>query len=486
MAVKTPRYLGVVHHPAVGIRLPEVLLTGILSAYRDCRTAGGLMLSFGRETAPEYVINAPPGKYEITMGHTGTSIRHYLTAGAEAARKMGVVVEMEADHLQVARSSAAAVKRISGAMEIARMSDEEVERALEYIRSEVDEAVDTGYVNFFTIDTCELIEYSADELKGEDLRREFRDKFGAAGDAIISRYVGKRYVFVGASGRSFAIKFSEEDVMSLALKYWRSLETTKRICDYLREKVPWQFGVEIAFDETPFITKEKDMLFYLRELWEMGLPVDYIAPNVGFEKKQDFRGDLDELERRVERLAAIARSFGCLLSFHSGSGSSPYSGKGPGVYERLLRATGRALKYKISGIYIELLLEIMSSYPRGSKPRRVYEEVYDAVIDYVKKEIERRGSLDSPALRRQLSEYERGVKEGKIDPYDPRAEVFRYYSFLALNLRDSSGERYLRRAIVETYQEQEDFRKRVDEEVYSLTCRLIYGLAFAGNLDLLS
>ncbi|RLE96617.1 MAG: hypothetical protein DRJ96_06095, partial [Thermoprotei archaeon] len=114
MKLETPMYLGPLPHPAVGIRIPEVLLEGILEAYKLRNTAGGLMLSYGRETAPEWVIDAPPGEYEITMGHTGTSIRRYLTLGAEAARRKGVIVEMEADHLTITTSSARAVKRISG------------------------------------------------------------------------------------------------------------------------------------------------------------------------------------------------------------------------------------------------------------------------------------------------------------------------------------------------------------------------------------
>ena len=483
MRLETPRYLGPIPHPAIGIRIPEIFLEGILNAYRLRRTAGGLMLSYGRETAPEWVVNAPPGKYEITMGHTGTSIKRYLTLGAEAARRKGVIVEMEADHLTVTGSSARAVKRISGYKEEIVLTEEEVEAALDYIRSEVNEAVSTGYINFYTIDTCELIDPRYEKLTGSELEREFYEAFGRdLGDAILARYVGKDFLFIGATGRFFRVPISRQRAMQLALKFRRSLEATRRIVEYIRSKMDGPFGIEIAFDETAYITREDELLFYLRELWEGGMRPDFIAPNVGFEKKQDYTGDLTELENRVERLAAIAKSFGSLLCFHSGSGSSPWSGKGVGTYEALLEATGGLLKYKISGVYFELLMEILARYPEGSRHRDLYERIYREVYEYVKREVETRGPLDSPALRKQLKEYEESVKAGG-DPYDPRSELFRYYSFLALNFRDSAGKRYFRDELVELYNSDTGFRSMVDREVEALTLRLIDGLLFANNIE---
>ena len=485
MRLETPRYLGPLPHLATGIRLPDVFLEGILEALKLRRSAGGLMLSYGRETAPSWVIDAPPGRYEITMGHTGTSITEYLTKGAEAARAKGVVVEMEADHLTVTSSSARAVKRISGYKEKYRLSDEEVEKALSYIKREVDEAASTGYINFYTIDTCELIDPAHEKLEGKRLEDVFYEVYGKVeGEAILDKYANRCFVFIGATGRYFSIYLSRQRVMQLALKYKRSIETTLKIVGYLSEKTPSEYGVEIAFDETPYITREDELFFYLSRLRDYGLRPDFIAPNVGFEKKQDYRGDLAVLERRVERLSAIARSFGTLLCFHSGSGSSPWSGKGPGTYAALLRATGGLLKYKVSGVYFELLMEIYASQPPGSRARKLYEKIYDEVYSYVRREVEEDGPLNSPALRRQLEDYEKKIRPH--DPYDPRAELFRYYSFLALNLRDKAGKRYLREEIIETYEGNKELRKKVNEEVKRLTLRLIDGLDFANNLALLA
>jgi len=479
--VETPLYLGVIHHPAIGIRIPEVLLQGILAAFRKHAVAGTLMLSYGRETAPEYVINAEPGAYEITRGHTGTSIKRYLTLAGEAARRWNVPVELEADHVTLSTSSVKAVKRISGVKEVAEASGEELEEALRYIRDEVREAVETGYIRFYTIDTCDLIHYRAERESIGDVEAEFEEIDN--GDRLLKRYLGRSFTAIGESGRAYYYRFSEDEVKRLAVKYWRSIEGVEKVLDIIRENTPWEFGVEIAFDETPGLTRPKEMLFFLNELWERGINVDYIAPNVGFEKKQDYRGSVAELYKRVDEAAAVALRYGALLSFHSGSGSSPWSGKGPGVYEALLSATGGRLKYKVSGVYYELLLEIMAAQPRGSRARALYEEIYEEVIRYVRREVEDKGPLYSGVLVRQLEDYDRLV-ERLGDRYPPWADVFRYYSFLALNIR-KRGRRVYREGIVELYEEDGLFRSLVDRGVEELTSRLIEGLEFGGNIELL-
>ncbi len=477
--MKTPAYLGPIHHPAVGIRIPEVFLEGILSAFKEKRVAGTLMLSFVRETAPEDVINAPPGVYEVSRGHTGTSIRKYLTMGAEAARAKGVLVEMEADHITITTSPTRAVKRISGAGFAEPLTEEEYKEAMEYVKREVDEAVSTGYVNFFTVDGCELIEYKYESMSPADLNREFDEVFGEEGKRILERYVGKTFKFITARGRYFYVKFDEERVMRLALKYRRSIGGLRELVGYIRSRMgDADFGLEVAFDETPSITRYDEFVFYLNELKVAGIEPDFVAPNVGFEKRVDYTGDLSVLGTRVEALAAIARAYGALLSFHSGSGSSPYGGKGKGVYETLLGATGAALKYKVSGVYFELLMDVLYKHPKDSRQFRLFTEIYDSVYRFIKEELEKDGPLASPALRRQVKEYERNGRR-----YDPRAQWFRYYSFLALNLRDKHGRRPFREALVEMYEGDTDFKATVDREVKALTLRLIDGLKFEGNIS---
>ncbi|RLE61857.1 MAG: hypothetical protein DRJ38_10730, partial [Thermoprotei archaeon] len=85
-------------------------------------------------------------------------------------------------------------------------------------------------------------------------------------------------------------------------------------------------------------------------------------------------------------------------------------------------------------------------------------------------------------LKLQLERYEEEVKNGIREEKDSRADFFRYYSFVALNLRDSNGKRYLREAIVELYEKRQEFKERYDKEVEALTLRLIDGLKFENNI----
>jgi hypothetical protein len=269
--------------------------------------------------------------------------------------------------------------------------------------------------------------------------------------------------------------------MRLSLKYKESIRVSKEIYDYIKNKMMQSFGFEISLDETKEKTRAEELLFYLNEWKLVGGTVDFVAPNVGFKKRKDFRDDLGGLEERVVELAAIAQAYGALLSIHSGSGTNPYSGKGRGTYKALLGGTGGKLKYKISGVYIELVFEILASFSAGSEERKLYERIFDEVYSYLLDQLQKKGKLASELLRNQLEKYKKDLGEGKRKPCDPRASFFRFNSYLALNFRDKKGRRYLRAKIVEFYKTNKGFRERVDQEVERLTSRLIKGLDFVNN-----
>jgi len=479
--MKGPRYLGVVRHPAIGIRIPEIFLTGILRAYKKRDVAGGLMLSFGRETAPESVIDAAPGSFEITRGHTGTSIKKYMTMGAEAALREGVVVELEADHIIVIGSSTRAVKRIAGVHEEGtEISEAELSKSMQYNTLAINEALSTGHVNCFTVDTSDLLDLRAGSLGGAKLREEFK-RGSRTYDELLSRYSGRTFEFTGRE--RFGLRIQEVDTMRLALRYGKSIAVSGQIYDYIKERIGRPFGFEISLDETMGKTKEVELLFYLNEWKSTGRHVDFVAPNIGFRKRTDFRGDLRSLERHVARLSEISRSFGALLSIHSGSGTTPYSGKGRGTYSVLLKGSGGALKYKISGVFYELLLQILASYPPKSNERKLYNQIFDAVYEYLTEQVANDGPLASDLLERQLSSYRRGVKKGRIRRREPRAVFFRFNSYLALNFRDERGERCLRKGLVELYGGNPLLREKVDEETEKLTTRLLDGLCYSNNVQ---
>jgi len=479
-----PTCLGVVKHPAIGIRMPELLLPGILSAYKQRKVAGALMLSFGRETAPQAVISAAPGKWEITLGHTGTSIRQYQTMGAKEAKKAGVTVEIEADHLIVIGSSTAAVQRIAGYHAESHISEQELEKSLAYNMRAIDEAAKVGVVGCFTTDTSDLFWLEADGLSAAQVRKLFKERFEAADRRRILRRYRDGRSFQAPGGRKVSVTISQTQAMRLALKFQKSLEINARIYEYCRQKLGDRpFSFEISLDETADMTSPRETLFYLTEWKAMGLPCHYFAPNVGFGKRADFRGDMTKLEARVRRHHAIAQGVGkALLSIHSGSGTTPYSGKGRGTYEAILAGTGGAVKYKISGVYFELLMEMLAALPARSEGRKLYNQIFDRVLRLLRREVKQGGPLAQPLLVRQLEKYDRTIARDVKRKRDPRADFFRFNSYLALNMRDEDGRRYFRDALVELVAGDDEFRAKFDAEVAALTLRLIDGLHFEDNL----
>ncbi len=479
-----PTCLGVVKHPAIGIRIPELLLPGILSAYRQRNVAGGLMLSFGRETAPEAVIAAAPGTWEITRGHTGTSIRKYQTMGAQEAERAGVTVEIEADHLIVIGSSTAAVQRIAGYHADSHISEEELESSLSYNMTAIDEAAEVGVVGCFTTDTSDLFWLEADSLSAAQVRRLFEERFEAADRRRILRRYRDGRTFRAPGGKRVSVTLSDTQARRLALKFQKSLEINARIYEYCQRKLGDRpFTFEISLDETADMTSPRETLFYLTEWKAMGLPCHYFAPNIGFGKRADFRGDLAKLETRVRQHHAVAQGVSrALLSIHSGSGTTPYSGKGRGTYGAILAGTGGDVKYKISGVYFELLMEMLAALPARSEGRRLYNRIFDEVLRLLKREVKQGGPLAQPLLVRQLEKYDRAIARDATKKRDPRAEFFRFNSYLALNIRDEDGERYFRDALVELLARDGEFRAEFDAEVTALTLRLIDGLHFENNL----
>ena len=469
------RYLGVVPHLSVGIRLPDVVAPPVLKAAKLWDSAVGLMLSYHRETAPGRVI-ASGG----LQGHSGTSIHEYITKARSYSELYGAVVEVEADHVSVSISPERAVKRIAGGGFEAGLSDAEVKQALNYIEEEMKEAAEAGGVDFITVDTCELIELAADKLGLQEVEARYEELL----DPDERRHLEKAYVdrlyrfFVGND--VVEVRFSREDVARLAVKYWRSLRCIPQILELAKKHINGVLGVEVAFDETPEPTKPKDLLFYLSELKRLSVDVDFVAPNVGFAKREDYTGSLGELRERIAVLSAIARSFGAALSFHSCSGAHPYSDKGAGVLETVREATQGMLKYKVSGVYIQLLLEVMSRFPAGSRPRRLYEEIFDYVLDKVRSYVAERSGLYSPHLEEMLRRYEEERQKGR--KYNPRSDFFRHYFFLFQAAVDGSGRRYLREAVLNLYQEDKELREFYEKEAMELTTRLLRKLGLEGNL----
>lgn len=467
--------LGPIPRPAFGVRIPEILAPLLVGFARNLNMYITLMLSFNRETAPREYIESMDEKL-FYFGHTGTSIEEFITKSRECSKGLNIV-DVEADHVSIMGSIERALMRIAGVpLEYTPLSDSEIVESLRYVEKEFEEALKAGGVDSVTIDTSELIDFRIDKLGTKEIESIFESSFGEEYlKELKTRYLGKIFRFA-SKGLVIELKFSYIDLIKLALKYSKSIKYALKLGFRAMEIFGNDVSIEIALDETPNITSPKELFFYLNELRYGGLKPDFVAPNVGFAKREDYTGDLKELYDRISVLHTIASSMGTYISLHSGSGSNPYSDKGVGVWYVVRKATNGLVKYKMSGVLILLLLEVMSRFPPGSKVRKTYEEIYDSVLERLEEDLKSGRGLASEALRSMLERYREGER------YDARADVFRNYFFVFQSIRDSKGFRYLRETIIELFNEDDKLRERYSNELYNLVLREANALNYVNSV----
>lgn len=474
------KYLGLIPQLATGIRLPDIVIPPVLKALKDNNSVGTLMLSYHRETAPKDVIKVGEN---ILLGHTGTSIEEYISKALEYSDLFGALIQIEADHVSMMASPERAIKRITGGEFEYGLTESEIRKSLDYIEREFREAKDAGGVDIITIDTCELINLEVDKLNARDIEPIYEEIERELRRDIEKYFLNRDFKFTIDPGSIFYIKFDREDIMRLVAKYSESIEYVEKILRIASKYIESKFGIEIALDEVPGITPIKDAIFYILELKRRGIKVDFIAPNIGFNKREDLKEDLREFERRLKLIYEVVKSLGAFLSFHSGSGAHPYSDKGPGTWDTIKKVTKGNIKYKVSGIYIQLLLEVMSKFPEGSEPRKVYEEIYSTVLATLETFAAKSSLFYSPTLEKTIERYREVVKANPNKAMDPRADFFRHYFFIFQAVKDDKGFRYLREKVLNLYSKDESLRKRYNKEAYELTSRILNKLGLLNTIS---
>ncbi|MEO5819914.1 MAG: hypothetical protein ABIT71_05370 [Vicinamibacteraceae bacterium] len=101
---------------------------------------------------------------------------------------------------------------------------------------------------------------------------------------------------------------------------------------------------ELSIDELPGLTTAETTAIMLALCEVLGMPVNFVAPALGFQKNSPYP-DNDGLLALIQAQWDVCQRFGVSIGFHSGSGKSAEN------YQVMGRVTGGRLEIKTSGRY---------------------------------------------------------------------------------------------------------------------------------------
>jgi tagaturonate epimerase len=419
-----PRPQGARPAIAVGNRHPEISLPAAFEAFRTILKSTGVnmastvQLSATREMTIDEAIAARDGENPTAAGHTRVSIRHLYHAGLWAAIRAGwrEGYNAEADHFIVSGNT-----------------PEEIARSVEAAKVAIHHAA--GYTKF-TTDTSRLFILEADTRHPQAwddaaVEDKFHELFSSEERTWILDEFSRRFV----TGE-YHYHLTDGEVRRLAIKFGQSLKLNEDLYDAIKKQTR-SFDFEPSIDEAETLTTPAEMIFYMHWLKSRGRPAQLVPPNLGFKKRQaypetagalekyahhkmwpellprvlsEYEGNpLEELGARVRELAAVARHFQGTLSIHSGSG------KQAEVLERIGKATGGRVNYKISGELQLQLFDVLSEQPAKSRWRMLFERMVDRTNEFAAKgAFGAESELAAQYTDKYLGDAERGRVDGNL------------------------------------------------------------------------
>lgn len=406
-----PRALGATPRLGIGNRQSALVWPGIFEALRRTGiTAEIIQNSAYRELAPVSFILSPPasevtylpGHGSLNIGHTGSSIQGLWLAGVVCAIENGFDQPYGADldHIPVKSADAAGMARAKSLLDAGR------------------------HFTFFTLDTSAVFNLDALKLTGPELDAAFQAALPAESRADLLKSYARGSSTVG--GQYWP--GSETQAKQLAAAYWASIEAAAEMYHHivsLKQGEPFDF--EFSLDEGPEITEPVEQTFVLEELKKRGVTVTFIAPNVGFEKRVDYRkpDGLKGLAERVRQMNEISRAYGALLDFHSGSD------KAPATYQTIAKAGG-GVKLKVSGKLQLLFAEVLADVDEG-----FFNQWWDWTLGNARAEAERGSEVAKTYV---VKVEERMAAEGSSFKRSPKDLFFTDFSFGMVGAKDEKGE----------------------------------------------
>ena len=265
---------------------------------------------------------------------------------------------------------------------------------------------------------------------------------------------GKHYTFFTLD-TSFLFDYSKQ---ALPERYDTAIDAGVEIYNYIRDiKKGEAFDYEFSLDEGPEITEPEELRYVLDQLTKKGVVVSFIAPNVGFEKRQDYRkpDGVPGLEARVNQMSAIAAEYGALIDFHSGSDKSSL------VYQAISKAAGGNIKLKVSGKLQLILSEVLAD---------VDTEFFDEWWDYTLVSAKAEADAGSEVAAGYVKIVEdRRKQQGDGFKRSPKDRFFADFSFGMVGAKDEKGSFLHRdRFYSLTPEVQVEYTKRVVDYVVKL------------------
>lgn len=479
-----PRNMKTTPRLGLGVRM-LFSLPPLLEAVEKAGCQVDFQLSGGREFSLREVIKARPGRYPEWLGHTGLDAPAlYGTIAKECFKSGRSPYGTEIDHLIISLEPSSAISRIRGhtsqhSSASTKIDQVGLEESIDYCQRVIDEATRTRLVVGLTTDTSALFREEVDDASSwseSRLQTEYETQVPSnARKALAAHYhPGVPHAIRNRNGSTaFELTFSEEELARLSIRFRNSLLVNKILYEHMRGAMQGRsFTFELSLDEAyRSLTTEKELFFYLTESDRMGMKADLIAPNVGFRKREDYKGDLSELEKRVCRLATIASHFDAILDFHSGSD------KRPEVYRTISKACSGNLKLKMSTVFQLLYFETLASFGRRSEERAVFERLWNFTFGYA----QAKAAEGDLSARKMLEKIEQRIRSSRSSPSPSKSakdEFFRHYSFITVAAKNSAG-RYVFRNTLYRLAEKPQVAKRYRRRVIGLTLKVAGALGLA-------
>ncbi len=217
------------------------------------------------------------------------------------------------------------------------------------------EGIDRGLAAGFTMFTLDPGDHVVDVRAGvgpEDLARVPWRELEADVEALRRRYVGTT---LDLDGEQVAI--GDEEILAAAVKYGGCVVDAHRLYRHLMDRASHEVEVEIAVDETAFVTSAVEHYYLASELRRLGVEWVSLAPRYadGFEKGVEYLGDPELLRANLAAHRAVADALGGYkISLHSGS--DKFS-----IYPLAVEATGGRIHLKTSGTSYLCALEVVAA-----------------------------------------------------------------------------------------------------------------------------